>query len=54
MDKFFAVELPAMPSISDELKIRGRNFSWPYFDPAKSAKIFNLENFRLYGILDLS
>ena len=48
-DKVFVVKVPAMHCISYELEISWEKIFMALLGPMKSAKDFNLENFRLYG-----
>ena len=48
-DKIFMIELPATPCICYKLEISWEKFFAAALRPVKSVKIFNLENFRLYG-----
>ena len=51
MDKIFVVKLPAVHCSCYEVEILREKIFAAMLRPTKSAKIFNLENFRLYGIL---
>ena len=51
MDKVSVVKLPATHCSCYELEISREKIFSAMLRPAKSIKIFNLKNFRLYGNL---